>query len=116
MDEAERLADDVVILDRGRVVATGTPHELTAGLDTELRFTGPPRLGVTSLRAALPEAVRVEEPRPGQYRVTGPVDPQVIATVTAWCASHRVMPEGLQVGRRTLEDVFLERTGRSLRP
>jgi ABC-2 type transport system ATP-binding protein len=31
MDEAERLADDVVIIDRGRVVATGTPSELTRG-------------------------------------------------------------------------------------
>jgi ABC-2 type transport system ATP-binding protein len=43
------------------------------------------------------------------------MDPQLLATVTAWCASHGVMPDGLAVERRTLEDVFLELTGRSPR-
>jgi ABC-2 type transport system ATP-binding protein len=41
--------------------------------------------------------------------------PQLLATVTAWCAAHGVMPEGLTVGRRTLEDVFLDLTGREMR-
>ena len=35
--------------------------------------------------------------------------------MTAWCAAHGVMPEDLAVERRTLEDVFLELTGRELR-
>jgi ABC-2 type transport system ATP-binding protein len=39
------------------------------------------------------------------------VDPQTLATVTAWCASHGVMPQHLTVGRRSLEDVFLALTG-----
>jgi ABC-2 type transport system ATP-binding protein len=38
-----------------------------------------------------------------------------VATVTAWCAAHGVLPEGLALGRRTLEDVFLDLTGRALR-
>jgi ABC-2 type transport system ATP-binding protein len=74
MDEAEALADDVVIVDRGRVVASGTPAELTAG--GEQRFTAPP--GQT-----IPGAT---EEAPGEYVV-----------------------------RRSLEDVFLELTGRELR-
>jgi len=41
--------------------------------------------------------------------------PQLLATVTAWCAAREVMPEGLVVERRTLEDVFLDLTGRELR-
>ena len=41
--------------------------------------------------------------------------PGAVATVTAWCAAHDVLPEGLALGRRTLEDVFLELTGRALR-
>jgi ABC-2 type transport system ATP-binding protein len=38
-----------------------------------------------------------------------------VSTVTAWCAQQGVLPEELQVGKRTLEEVFLELTGRELR-
>ena len=53
------------------------------------------------------------EPRPGDYlvEVAGPVDPQLVAAVTAWCAEHGVLAEELRVERRSLEDVFLELTG-----
>ena len=40
---------------------------------------------------------------------------QMLAAVTAWCADRDVMPEGLAVGQRSLEDVFLELTGSELR-
>ena len=52
---------------------------------------------------------------PGTYRITGRVDPQLLATVTSWCAQHGVLPDGLSVERRTPEDVFLELTGKELR-
>jgi ABC-2 type transport system ATP-binding protein len=116
MDEAERLADQVTIIDQGRVVTTGTPQELsTAGAENSLRFRGPRGLDLVSLRSALPESATVAETLPGMYRVTGEMGPQLLSTVTAWCASYGVMPEGLAVERRTLEDVFLELTGRELR-
>ena len=116
MDEAERLADQVVVIDRGRVVATGTPRELTArGAEGVIGFSGPPGLALAGLELALPEGSRAMETAPGAYRVEGLVGPQLLATVTAWCAAHGVMPEDLAVERRTLEDVFLELTGRELR-
>ena len=74
MDEAEALADDVVIVDRGRVVASGPLASLTAGEGR--RFKAEPGLD-------LPGTV---EESPGSYVV-----------------------------RRTLEDVFLDLTGRDLR-
>jgi ABC-2 type transport system ATP-binding protein len=80
-----------------------------------VRFGARPRLDLSALRAALPPDVRVSEQTPGDYQVTGAVDPRVLSTVTAWCAAQGVMPEGLTVGRRSLEDVFLDLTGRSLR-
>jgi ABC-2 type transport system ATP-binding protein len=116
MDEAERLADDVVVIDHGRVVAQGSPAALTAdGEDGVLRFTGPARLDLVTLRAALPLGATVIEASPGTYRVHGEVDPQLLATVTTWCAANGVMLDALQVSRRSLEDVFLELTGRELR-
>ncbi len=45
----------------------------------------------------------------------GPVDPQLVAAVTAWCADKDVLAEELRVRRRSLEDVFLELTGHGLR-
>jgi ABC-2 type transport system ATP-binding protein len=117
MDEAERLADRVVILDRGRVVAAGAPTELTgAKLQESWQFRGPAGLPLASLRAALPGATSVTEVRPGAYVVSGEVTPPVLASLTAWCSQHGFLPEGLSVGRRSLEDVFLELTGRELRP
>jgi ABC-2 type transport system ATP-binding protein len=117
MDEAERLADRVFVVDAGRVVASGSPAELTGarGAAEQVRFGARPRLDLTALRSALPADVRVSEQAPGDYLVSGPVDPRVLSTVTAWCAAQGVMPEGLTVGRRSLEDVFLDLTGRSLR-
>ncbi|WP_217228437.1 ABC transporter ATP-binding protein [Streptomyces anulatus] len=115
MDEAEALADDVAIIDAGRVIARGSPEQLCrGGAENTLRFTGRPGLDLGSLVKALPDGSGAAEPLPGTYRITGSIDPQLLATVTSWCAQHGVMPEGISVERHTLEDVFLELTGRQL--
>ena len=51
----------------------------------------------------------------GAYLVEGLIDPQVVSTVTSWCAQQGVLAEELTVAKRSLEDVFLELTGRELR-
>ncbi|MEU0377212.1 ABC transporter ATP-binding protein [Streptomyces cyaneofuscatus] len=116
MDEAEALADDVAIIDAGRVIVQGSPEQLCrGGAENTLRFTGRTGLDLGSLVKALPDGSEAAEPVPGTYRITGTVDPQLLATVTSWCAQHGVMPEGISVERHTLEDVFLELTGKELR-
>ncbi|GAA1884871.1 ABC transporter ATP-binding protein [Streptantibioticus ferralitis] len=116
MDEAEQLADDVVIVDGGKVIAQGTPEELCrGGAEDTLRFSGRPGLDLLSLLKALPSDSAAAELTPGNYRVAGKVDPQMLATVTSWCAQHGVLPDRIAVERRTLEDVFLELTGKELR-
>ena len=116
MEEAERLADDVVVVDAGRVVAAGTVAELTRGSATgQLRWKARPGLDLDQLLLALPVGCLAKESPAGQYLVEGPLDPQLLASVTSWCAGHGVLAEQLRVERRTLEDVFLELTGRGLR-
>ncbi|TVT18974.1 ABC transporter ATP-binding protein [Amycolatopsis acidiphila] len=117
MEEAEALADDVVIVDHGRVIAEGTPAALTAeeGDAAQLRFKARAGLDTELLSAALPEGYKVHEPTPGSYHVLGHVDPQVVSTVTSWCAQQGVLAEELHVGKRDLEEVFIELTGRELR-
>ncbi|HLU95817.1 MAG TPA: ABC transporter ATP-binding protein [Thermobifida alba] len=118
MEEAERLSDHVVIIDHGRVVADGPTADLTRGAP-QLRFRAAPGLDVADLAAALPADCAVTEHGAGQYTVTcaAPDDlgPGLVATVSTWCAARDVLPEDLRVHRRTLEDVFLELTGRDLR-
>jgi ABC-2 type transport system ATP-binding protein len=116
LDEAEQLADTVVVIDSGRVVAQGSPAELTrAGAEGQIRFRARPGLQLVSLLAALPSGTSATEPEAGHYLVSGAVTPQLLATLTAWCATQGVLAENLAVERRSLEDVFLEITGRELR-
>ncbi|NVN50820.1 ABC transporter ATP-binding protein [Mycolicibacterium hippocampi] len=114
--EAEELADRILIIDRGVAVATGTPAELMrSGAENQLRFRAPRMLDLSLLVSALPESYRAVETSPGEYLVEGHIDPQVLATVTAWCARLDVLATDMRVEQRSLEDVFLELTGRELR-
>ena len=120
LDEAERLADDVVIVDHGRVVAAGSVEDLTRSeASGQLRFRATPGLDLDQLLLALPAGCAAKESPAGAYVVEGPhggaIDPQVLATVTAWCAGNGALPRDLRIDRRTLEDVFLDLTGRQLR-
>ena len=117
MDEAERLADHVVIIDHGQVVAAGSPGELT-GSAGQLRFRAEPGLDTDSLLAALPPGSAAKESPSGHYLIEvdgGVIQPALLAAVTAWCADRSVLPSSLRIESRTLEDVFLELTGRELR-
>ncbi|MHA6782620.1 ABC transporter ATP-binding protein [Pseudonocardia saturnea] len=115
MEEAEALADDVVIVDHGRVVAHGTPAVLTAGEQQELRFRARAGMGLDGLRAALPAGYGAAEPIAGRYVVQGRINPAVLSVITSWCAEQGALADDVQVARRSLEDVFLELTGRELR-
>ncbi len=113
MDEAEQLADRLVIMDRGRIVGEGSPTELIARHVTrevlELRFPTnddgarqrPPDLDSHGFRIeVLPDRVLVYADE-GQAALEHFVD-------------RGVRPSGSLIRRSTLEDVFLAVTGRSL--
>jgi lipooligosaccharide transport system ATP-binding protein len=109
MDEAEQLCDRLVIMDRARIVAEGSPRELIARFVqrevVELRFGS--QDGVVSQLEGL--AGRIEA-LPDRI-VIGTNDGD--ATVEAVHA-RGLQPESVLVRRSTLEDVFLSLTGRSL--
>ena len=116
LKEAEELADRIMIIDRGSAVASGTPAELMRdGAEDQLRFSAPRRLDLSLLISALPEGYRASERVPGEYLVEGKIDPQVLSTVTSWCARLNILTTDLRVEQRSLEDVFLDLTGRELR-
>ena len=116
MEEAERLSDQVAIIDHGRLVAGGTPAELAGGAG-QLRFRAESGLDTDGLMHALPAGSVAKESPAGHYiiEVHDGVDARLLASVTAWCAEHGILPTSLRIESRTLEDVFLELTGRELR-
>jgi ABC-2 type transport system ATP-binding protein len=117
MDEAERLADHIHIIDQGRMIASGTPLELTRGGTATIRLvvTKPfPAGAPDSLRAALGPHVEVTPINDVSLLIAGPADSTTLATVARWCEEQKVLPESLNLGQRNLEDVFLEITGRGL--
>jgi ABC-2 type transport system ATP-binding protein len=116
LQEAEELADRIVIIDHGSTVASGTPAELMrSGAEDQLRFSAPRKLDLALLMSALPEGYAVSEVGAGEYLVEGKIDPQVLATVTAWCARLNILATDMRVEQRSLEDVFLDLTGKELR-
>lgn len=111
MDEAERLADDIVIVHRGQVVGHGTPAELTAAehSDQIILATGA-RVATDDLAAALPTGATLTEVQPGRYAITAAVSPSLLAVVSAWCADRGIPQHAISIQRRSLEDVFLALT------
>jgi ABC-2 type transport system ATP-binding protein len=109
LEEAERLADQVLIIDHGRLVATGSPAELmTAAAGNEIRFGAPAGVDVAALAVRLGAAV--VEVTPGEYRVAAVASPATVAALTAWLAERDLPLADLRAGRQTLEDVFLRLT------
>ncbi|MCO4249961.1 ABC transporter ATP-binding protein [Pseudarthrobacter raffinosi] len=121
MDDAQRLADYVYIIDAGRNVAEGTVSQLLqrdpaveAGTDhvRTLVFEAPPGLDFTGV---LPDAIAVSETRAGSYVASGALTPRDLASLTAWWAAHGVMPGSMSLAARSLEDVFLDISGKDIR-
>jgi len=113
MDEAEHLCDRVAIVDHGRVVALGTPEELTrAAAVDEVVFTSLPELPTDDLARALGlPTVSVRETRPGEYVIAAAGKPALVADLAVWLRDRDAHVDELHTGRRTLEEVFLRLTG-----
>ena len=111
MDEAEQLCDRLVIMDRGRIVAEGSPRQLIARHSTpevlELRLTDAARMDLRQRFDGV--AGRVEE-LPDRVQIYTANAEQALQHVHA----AGVKPESALVRRSTLEDVFLGITGHSL--
>ncbi|MPV35804.1 ABC transporter ATP-binding protein [Georgenia subflava] len=124
MTEAEELADHVVIIDAGRVIAEGSPAELTGG--TQVRVSPAPAGSVAEVGDALatvlaghrtltvrtgPEWVEVSTADAGGRGL----DAGTLAVVASALAATGHGDADVSWHRRTLEDTFLDLTGRALR-
>lgn len=119
MEEAARLCDRVAVVDYGKVIALGTPRELIASLGAEhvIEFAvgeQPKAAGLHSLLRALPsvEGVAHEDEH---WRLTVREVHRAVPALLAALAERGAEPMHLATHHATLEDVFMNLTGRRLR-
>jgi len=89
LEEAEQLADQVHIIDHGRLIASGSPDELTRGTSATIRLV---------VDKELPDGAEAA----------------LRASVSTWSEQYDIGVRSMSFGSRTLEDVFLELTGRGI--
>jgi ABC-2 type transport system ATP-binding protein len=110
MDEAQALADNIIVIGNGQVVAEGAPDEL-GGRSTaavHIRF----RLPAGADPAALPVPATLDQH--GFCELTTDDDIRVLHRLTSWSLERDIPLEGLVATRPSLEDVYLALVGREL--
>jgi len=125
MDEAERLADDLLIVDGGQVIAKGSPASIISSLGASSFVEFEPqgeRLPADDALLALPgvesvshEAAAAESPNACLVRLAVTDTQAAITALLALLGETGIGVEGLGTHRPTLEDVFVHLTGKHLR-
>jgi ABC-2 type transport system ATP-binding protein len=120
IEEAELLADRVAIIDHGQVQAIDTPRALIAKLDGSgsVRFATTRPVDVAQLSRFGEVSARTGDARGvglPSYELRVPRPREAVAAILDWSARAGVELRGLEVRPGTLEDVFLNLTGRALR-
>jgi ABC-2 type transport system ATP-binding protein len=119
MDEADRLADRVAIIDHGTLLVVDTPERLknSVGEGDVLEVAVPEdaAIKVPLLESRLPEGVRSLACRGGTLRLVGPDVLNLLPRVLERCREIGLPSGEMVIRRRSLEDVFITLTGRELR-
>ena len=116
LDEADSMCDRIAIIDHGKIVASGTPNDLKdrLGGDVVNLRTAPGAPDVTEIVRGLPGVVSVQT-QDGTYRVKCQSGERFVPTAVEACARAGAGIVGVTVKRPSLDEVFLEFTGREFR-
>jgi ABC-2 type transport system ATP-binding protein len=110
MDEAERLCDDLIVVDRGRIIASGSPQELIKEHGTGVRISFSVERDDTGWLQDVPHVYKVARfGNKVEVEGTGPAGTLVAAALV----EHGIVPEDYTVEQAALEDVFLGLTGQN---
>jgi ABC-2 type transport system ATP-binding protein len=115
IEEAERLCDRVAIVDHGKVIALGTPRELKAhsagATRIEVRLSKPETNGALKELEGVADAREID----GAYVLHSKRPPQTIVSLVKHLEAAGNELVSLEIATPSLEDVFIEMTGRRLR-
>jgi ABC-2 type transport system ATP-binding protein len=117
LDEADEMCDRIAIIDHGKIVATGTPSELKDRLGGDIVTVRPTNHSgpeIEALLKGLPGVVSVTA-SDGSYRVKVPKGEALIPLLVDACTRAGIGLAGVSLKRPSLDEVFLEFTGREYR-
>ncbi|WP_326595196.1 ATP-binding cassette domain-containing protein [Streptomyces sp. NBC_01803] len=113
LDEADELADQIVVIDHGEVIATGTPEDLKARMGARTLAVRPMDAGrLPEVRAAVAELTGAEPGVKGGLVTARVVDPAVLPAVVRRLDDAGVLVTELSLRGSSLNEVFLTLTGR----
>lgn len=119
MDEAERMADRVAIIDGGKLLVVNTPEKLKSGVGEgdilEIKTSGFKKdnaLRIINLLKPVAENVKFSE---DMLIITDENILEIITNIINILASNKIIMEDVRLRKKTLEDVFITLTGRGLR-
>ncbi|PYI93922.1 MAG: ABC transporter ATP-binding protein [Verrucomicrobia bacterium] len=116
IEEAERLCDRVAIIDSGEIIASGTPRELQAKSANQAAIEIALAQPWSGELPTWPHAVRSTLSEDGrQIKVTSEHSARTLVEMVKWIDAQRIELEDVHLKRPTLEDVFIELTGKKLR-
>jgi ABC-2 type transport system ATP-binding protein len=118
--DVERVADRIAVIDRGRLLALGSPSELGRGGPAILRFrlatalSGPDAHALEARIRECEHEARIVDEGGGRYRLDGtPPSPEVIALIAGWCGARDALIVELRAGGGSLEERYVELVGAS---
>jgi oleandomycin transport system ATP-binding protein len=112
LDEADQLADEIVVIDRGRVIATGTPEELKAKTGAQILAVRPEDESHLPVVTAVVAELTESTPEVSRHLVTAPVtDPVLLSAVVRRLDDAGVVLTELTLRSSSLNEVFLTLTG-----
>jgi ABC-2 type transport system ATP-binding protein len=106
MDEAQQLSDRVVVMNRGEIVASGTPETIGGRAQAAVRI----RFGLPPDARAAEVPIAASRDSHGVFALETSDEVRVLHVLTSWALEHGVDLVGLTVDRPSLEDVYLELT------
>lgn len=119
MDEAERVSSRVAIVDRGKLLVTGTPEELKKisgeGDILEIEIDCDEKKEIQSAVEILSQEFERVSLTDSILYITGSAVLDRMSEITGILSSNKVMAQDVRLRKKTLEDVFISLTGRGLR-
>ena len=115
MEEAQRLADRVAIIDHGSLGCPGHPRRIGSAPGwQQASFRGDTGYRATELER-LEGAASARETKPGQYVIDADDIDRLVMALMLWAHGAGIQPTNIKIERASLEDVFLQLTGEAVR-
>jgi ABC-2 type transport system ATP-binding protein len=114
LEEADRLCERLAIVDRGVIVAEGTPDELKAGIGADVVTVTVAQAEVPVARAALEALGRLRAPEPESVSIEAANGAAAVVSIVERLGAAGIRPRTVMVARPSLDDVFLLHTGATI--